>query len=198
MAARIVRRSFASPFVVTLAAALPMSACYVQPGPRTSGSGTQSTAVHGKTKHSNPPRPTGQQVPHEQTPDHSTTNAGIEQTPAGTGTVVANPPRPAPVPATAPAPKQDIRWTITRASGTCSAFAKVTCPEPPPGQPRPSCNPPMPMKYTCLPEMTTDGAMVSVVQLAGQTTCQVEHPPIKCPPGAMCNPPPPQTVSCPQ
>lgn len=178
MAARTVRRSFASPFVVTLAAALPMAACYVQPGPPRSGG--------------------SQQVPNQQTPDHSTTTAGAEQTPAGTGTIVANPPRPAPVPATAPAPKQDLRWTITRASGTCAAYAKVTCPEPPPGQPKPMCNPPPPMKYACLPEMTTDGATVAVVQLTGQTTCQIEHPPIKCPPGAMCNPPPPQKVSCPQ
>src|SRR5688572_1541442 len=99
MAARIVRRSFASPFVVTLAAALPMSACYVQPGPRTGASGTQSTAGH-KTNHSNPPRPkpTGQQVPDQHPAEHSTTTAGHEQTPAGTGTVVANPPRPAPAP----------------------------------------------------------------------------------------------------
>ena len=37
-----------------------------------------------------------------------------------------------------------------------------------------------------------------VVQFAGQNTCQVEHPPIKCPAGAICNPPPPQKVACPQ
>jgi len=177
MAARSVRRSFASPFVVTLAAAaLPAAACYVQPGPRTAGNGAQVT---------------GDQVPNQQTPDHSTTTAGAEQAPPSTTTVISNPPRPTAV------AKQDTRWTITRAAGTCSAYAKVTCPTAAPGQPAPMCNPPPPMAYTCGPTMTTDGS-IAIVQLAGQTECQVEHPPIKCPAGAICNPPPPQKVACPQ
>ena len=199
MAARSVRRSFASPFVVTLAAALP-TACYVQPGPpvRSSGGGgggsPQVTTDENAPNHTNPPRPTGETVPNQQTPDHSTTNAGAEQAPAGGGktVVIANPPRPAP----APVAKQDRRWTVTKASGTCSAYSNSTCPEPPAGQPRPSCNPPPPMKYACPAVMTEN--MITVVQFAGQKDCQIEYPPIKCPPNAMCNPPPPQKVACPQ
>ena len=174
MAARVVRRSFASPFVVTLAAALPAAACYVQPAPRTGGNGAQA--------------------PVQQPSDHSTTNAGAEQAPPPNTAAISNPPRPTPTPVA----KQDTRWTITRAAGTCSAYVDATCPEPPAGQPRPSCNPPPPMPYPCGAELRTDGAMLKVVQLAGQSTCQIEQPPIKCPPNAMCNPPPPQKVDCPK
>lgn len=196
MAARSVRRSFASPFVITLAAALPAAACYVQPGPqRSGGSGThatgggQSTGTPDEPGHVNPPRP--KQPPMENMPG---TNAGAEQAPpAGNTTVIANPPRPGPVPVA----KQDRRWTVTRASGACSAYVSSTCPKPPPGQPAPSCNPPPAMAYTC-PATMADNSMIAVVQFAGQNTCQVEHPPIKCPAGAICNPPPPQKVACPQ
>lgn len=179
MSARTPRRSFASPFVVTLAAALPVAACYVQPGP----------PVRNAPNYTSSPQQPGEQAPNTPTPDHSTTTAGVEQAPTTT-TVIANPPRPAPV------AKQDRRWTVTKASGTCSAFTNSTCPEPPAGQPRPSCNPPPPMKYACPAVMTEN--MITVVQFAGQNDCQIEYPPIKCPPNAMCNPPPPQKVACPQ
>lgn len=191
MAARVVRRSFASPFVVTLAAALPAAACYVQPAPRSGGNGSQ--VAQGEPQPHGNPRP-GDRVANPQTPDHSTTNGGVEQAPRPTGTVVSNPPRPMP----APVAKQDARWTVTRAAGTCSAFAKVTCPTAPAGQPAPSCNPPPPMPYPCGAELRTDGATLAIVQFAGQTTCQIEQPPMKCPAGAICNPPPPQKVACPQ
>ena len=190
MAARIVRRSFASPFVVTLAAALPVAACYVQPGPRTAGNGAQVTGSEPEA-HGNPPRPTGDQVPNQQTPDHSTTTAGVEQAKPSNTTVISNPPRPL------PAPKQDQRWMITRADGKCLAYAKVTCPTAAPGQPAPMCNPPPPTPYTCGPTMTTDRS-TAIVQLAGQTECQIEFPHPQCPLGADCNPPPKQKVACPQ
>lgn len=193
MAVRTVRRSFASPFVVTLAAAaLPAAACYVQPGPARSpntggqhATGSTGTGTTDEPAHTNPPRPV--QPPMENLP----TTAGVEQASPSNTTVVSNPPRPL------PAPKQDQRWTITRAAGKCSAYAKVTCPTAAPGQPAPMCNPPPPTAYTCGPTMTTDGS-TAIVQLAGQTDCHVEHPPIKCPAGAICNPPPPQKVVCPQ
>lgn len=182
MAARIVRRSFASPFVITLAAAVPAAACYVQPGPqRSGGNGAQVTG-------------TGEQVPVQQPPDHNSTNAGVEQQPVGNTTAISNPPRPAP----APIAKQETRWTVTRANGTCSAFAKVACPAPPAGQPAPSCNPPPPQPYACGVQLRTDGQTMAIVQFAGQSECQIEQPPMKCPPNAMCNPPPPQKVDCPK
>ena len=192
MAARSVRRSFASPFVVTLAAALPAAACYVQPAPsRSGGGGAQVTDDEHAPNHTNRPRPTGDQLPNTGAPDHSTTNAGVEQAPAGNTTVIANPPRPVPV------AKRDRRWTVTRATGTCSAYTDSSCPKPPPGQPIPSCNPPPPMAYTC-PATMADNSMMKVVQYAGQSVCQIEQPPMNCPPKAMCNPPPPQKVACPQ
>lgn len=195
MSARIVRRSFASPFVVTLAAALPAAACYVQPAPTrpantTSTTGTASehgTAGTDEPGHTNPPRP--QQPPMTNMPN--TTNAGVEQAANPNTTVISNPPRPA------PAPKVDLRWAVTRAAGTCTAHAKVTCPTAPAGQPAPMCNPPPPTAYTCGSTMTADGT-TNIVQFAGQTECQIEHPPMKCPAGAICNPPPPQKVACPQ
>jgi hypothetical protein len=119
------------------------------------------------------------------------TNAGAEQAPAGTTTVISNPPRPAPV------AKQDRRWNVTRAAGTCSAYVTSTCPKPPPGQPSPPCNPPPPMAYRC-PATMADNSTIAVVQFAGQNVCQVEQPKIDCPPNVMCNPPPPQKVACPQ
>lgn len=185
MAVRTVRRSFASPFVVTLAAALPAAACYVQPAssrpPTTAGE--RSAGTPDEPAHANPPRP--KQPPMENMPTGSTTNAGVEQSP-----------RPTPAPAVVA--KQDTRWTITRAGEKCSAFAKVTCPTAPAGQPAPMCNPPPPTSYACTFGLQKDGDTQVVVQFAGQSTCQVEQPPIKCPPNTMCNPPPPQKVDCPK
>jgi len=181
MAARSVRRSFASPFVVTLAAALPAASCYVQPasGPQGPQTGAQTTG------------PTGTGGSPTDTPDHATTTAGVEQAPAAGTTVIANPPRPTPA-------TSDRTWTVTRQAGACSSTVMAACPTPLPGQPAPTCNPPPPTAYACLPSMTTDGAQATIVQFKGQTTCQLKQPPISCPPNVMCNPPPPQKVACPQ
>ncbi len=192
MSARVVRRSFASPFVVTLVAALPAAACYVQPNPRTGGNGAQVTESEPRPN-GNSSGPTGDQVANPQPGDHSTTNAGAEQAPPPNTTVISNPPRPA----VSPVAKQDTRWTITRSAGTCSASAKVTCPTAPAGQPAPMCNPPPPTAYVCGPTMTTDG-VTNIVKYTGRRDCQIEYPPMKCPAGAICNPPPPQRVDCPQ
>ncbi|MDB4961591.1 MAG: hypothetical protein JWP01_1590 [Myxococcales bacterium] len=221
MAARSPRRSFASPFVVTLAASLPVAGCYVQtrtpaPAPthtRGDGPAPQEQAV---LTHSNPPRPSqGEEQPsqpHTSMPTHAT------ERPQGPPPVQASQPtqpRPAmpthaterpqgqqPVqqtPAPAPVAKSDRTWTVMRSDGTCKAHVVVSCPKGKPGQPMPTCNPPPPVAYTCPTFMTTDGA-IEVVQFAGSNACQVVNkaPPPKCPPGAMCNPPPPQKVTCPQ
>ncbi len=208
MSARLVRRTFASPFVITLAAAaIPAAACYVAPGPvppRTNDQrtgGTEPSHDEDAPGHVNPPRPTGgDPAANMPAPDHGSTTAGAEQAPPATGAkpvVIANPPRPTPAPTTLPASKSERTWTVTRASGTCSAFMATSCPKPAPGQVAPTCNPPPPTSYACLPNMA-DGSKVTIVLAAGQTECQIKPEPIKCPPNAICNPPPPQKVACPQ
>jgi len=208
MSARLVRRTFASPFVVTLAAAaIPAAACYVQPAPgpqapRTSDHRTGGTAPNHDEDapgHVNPPRPTsGDPAANMPAPDHGATNAGAEQAPPASGpkpVVIANPPRPQPTKLAVS--KNERRWTVTRAGGTCSAYMNTTCPTPPPGKPAPTCNPPAPTSYACLPDVA-DGGKVTIVMFAGQSECQIQPMPMNCPPNAMCNPPPPQKVACPQ
>lgn len=112
MAARTPRRSFATPFVVTLAAA---PACYVQSGPppqqptpTTTATSTTGTQPDPSTQ---PAQPTGQQPP----------------------PVMVNPPRPQ---ATTP----NAKWRIyADASGKCFSQPIATCPpnvmcNPPPPQ----------------------------------------------------------------
>ncbi len=92
----------------------------------------------------------------------------------------------------------DQRWTISKSGDTCFAYAKVECPKPSkPGGPVATCNPPPPIKYSCLDGMTA-GASVNVVQYRNTSDCVVETEPVKCPPNTMCNPPRPQTVACPK
>lgn len=202
MSARLVRRTFASPFVVTLAAAaIPAAACYVQPspGPQAPRGGTTTQgADHDEDApgHVNPPRPTsGDPAANMPAGDPKTTTAGAEQAPprAPAPVVIANPPRPA----TLQASKTDRTWTVTRAAGMCSAFMETSCPKPAPGKAAPTCNPPPPKAYACLPDLA-DGGKATIVLFAGQTECQIQPLPMNCPPNAICNPPPPQKVACPQ
>jgi len=210
MSARLVRRTFASPFVVTLAAAaIPTAACYVQPAPGAQAprstdhrdGSTRQTTDENAPNHTNPPRPTtGDPAGTMPAPDHGATNAGVERAPPATGgkvVVIANPPRPVAAPATLPASKSERSWTVTRAAGTCSASMTTSCPKPLPGKVAPTCNPPAPTSYACLPTLA-DGGKVMIVLFAGQTECQIQPAPMNCPPNAICNPPPPQKVACPQ
>ena len=187
MAARLVRRTFATPFVVTLAA-LP-AACVVQPASAPSAYPTPATASPGTTA-PGPSRP------------------GVVETQPATGqpTVVSNPPRPGVEPAppappappkTAPAPTYERHWTVSNYNNTCSAFEPVDCPKPVAGKPVATCNPPPPRPYTCTPEITASTPL-KIVQHVGQTACFVEQGPMQCPPNMMCNPPPPRRVDCPQ
>lgn len=208
MAARSPRRSFASPFVVTIAAALP--ACYVQPAapppqtPRdhtaqvppdhqtpppvgsTSTAGTTDYSQQQPQVHTNPPRPTDPtaQPTTPRPPVSSTSTAGNER---------PSPTTPTPTPAAA----TDRRWTVSKASGTCRTYIESKCPTAPKGQPQPTCNPPPPTAYTCPPNLD-DNSSAKIVQAAGQTTCMIEYPMPTCPAGTMCNPPRPQKVPCPQ
>ena len=180
MSARLLRRTFASPFVITLAA---IPACVVQSAPPSRGGPTPG------------PRQDG---PRESRP--------AENTPAQTEpTVVSNPPRPGteqPTPpprviSNPPGPKQDApaqyerHWTVMKIGDKCQAYTDTTCPR------GATCNPPPPTDYACTPEVTATQPM-KIVQWANTTGCHVETAAPPCPPKKMCEPPRPRAVTCPQ
>jgi hypothetical protein len=217
MAARSPRRSFASPFVVTLAASLPVAACYVQtrtpPPTHARGDSPPPQAQPDLPTHTeNPPRPvqpTEQpSQPHTAMPTHATERPQgqppVQQTqppqPANPMPrhATERPQRPPPMQQTStPVVKEDRYWTVTRSGSTCQVSPEFSCPKPQAGV-AVSCNPPRPVAYPCPSSMTTGS--VRVMQYAGSDYCQVviTTPPLKCPPNAICNPPPPQKVTCPQ
>jgi hypothetical protein len=100
MAARTPRRSFAAPFVVTLAATAP--ACYVSSSPQGSAQPTPTTQTQTQTQ-TQPEQP--------------------EPAPGPGGPVVMNPPMPQ-----APAPAAGTKWTVYRAKDGCKAAYVVDCP----------------------------------------------------------------------
>jgi hypothetical protein len=178
MPAHTPRRSFASPFVVTLAAA---PACWSNAAP--------------------PPtqEPVTQPVP-------QTAQAGsADPTPP---VIVANPPRPTagsadsapPIPTQNPPPPQPTQtyWTVMKTDKGCSAAIRVECPKPEPGKPMHTCNPPPLRPYAC-PDNLADLLAAGPVTIVGDgTTCATELVMPTCPPHVMCNPPRPRTVKCPQ
>ena len=169
MAARTPRRSFATPFVVTLAAA---PACYVQSAPpqQAQPQPVQAQPAQQPDNHpvvvANPPRP----QPEPQTPP-----------PEDHPPVIVNPPRPQPA---------ATSWHVFKTKDGCEAIVNVQCPT------GAACNPPPPTKIDCPAGITAPKGMTIVSQPDG--TCVVEREPPKCPPHAMCNPPRPQTVTCPK
>lgn len=182
MAARTPRRYFATPFVVTLAAA---PACYVQSAPAPQGPAPQQSG--------HPAKPAAVGVP---TATQSPPPAQSPSEPAGSAPVIVNPPRPQqPPPATAqpstPVAATTQKWTVYKAKDGCMAAVQVTCP------PKTMCNPPPPFRYECPQNVSLDNA-ITVVQSADGATCQVEYPPVKCPPNTVCNPPRPTPVACPK
>src|SRR3954453_14535490 len=118
MSARIPRRRFSSPLVITFAVA---PACYVQSSTPPSQSIAQPDP--GQPTVSDP-RPTPP-PPQSQSP-----------------TIIANPPRPAPPPETDPTPPQplptanpppppppeDRTWVVEKTNGTCTARGITHCP----------------------------------------------------------------------
>jgi len=173
MSARTLRRTFASPFVVTLAA---LPGCMMQSAPPRSQPSQMQPAQPSPpvTNIANPPRPANDEP-------------ATSPPPAPPPTVIANPPRPQ----TAQAATYERHWTVMRRGDKCEVYEDATCP------PNATCNPPPPRAYACTQEVTQD-VPLKIVQYTGSTTCQVERAPMKCPPKVMCNPPPPQKVTCPQ
>jgi outer membrane biosynthesis protein TonB len=188
MASRTPRRSFATPFVVTLVA---VPACYVQ---------------------SAPPPSTGPQPPPAQTaepaqPPPPATQPTDPQTPPTRPPVIVNPPRPTPTPQPAPTPPPQPQpqptpppqptqtaqqqWTVFKGKDGCLAAIKVEC------QPNATCNPPPPFKYAC-PEKLSVDKPITLTSSDGGATCFYYAPMPACPKGAMCNPPPPRQLACPK
>jgi hypothetical protein len=176
------RRSFLTPFVVTLAAA---PACFVQSATPPSQPVVQSDP--GQPTESDP-RPV--------------------QPPTQAPTIIANPPRPQvppqppaspppddrPVTSTRPPapqlPGNDASWMVTKSSQGCRAQTMNTggCP------PNAMCNPPPPHAYACI-----EGEKYPVKVVRHGEVCQVEtDPQPPCPRNAKCKPvPPPHVVPCP-
>ena len=176
MAARTPRRSFASPFVITLAV---VPACYTTsneppPSPRqepprvTDPSGPDPSPA--PTVVANPPRPEP---------------APAQESRPG---VIVNPPRPQP-----PSPAERA-WTLSKGASGCEALAVVDCPKPAPGGPMISCNPPPPVAYPC-PDGVDLTAPRTIITVGNG--CELSRAPEHCPPGKRCNPPPPKAVPCP-
>lgn len=170
MAARTPRRTFATPFVVTLAAA---PACYVQSQPQppqpvvTSTPEPQPSDSHPVVV-VNPPRPQPQPQPQ---PDPQ---------PQPNPSVIHNPPR----------PQASASWHVFKTKDGCEAVVNVQCPT------GAMCNPPPPQKYDCPPGIVM-GKPINVVT-DGNGGCIVEQQPPSCPPNVMCNPPRPTQVACPK
>ena len=179
MAARSPRRSFAAPFVLVSFAACHHEPPYEPihdnpPAPRSDAAiaGSAATPVTpgvGGSDNSPPPAPV---------PRHT-----------------VNPPRPHVLPPADSEPP-GRHWTVSKLNGTCEAFDAGACGHVPPGQPIPPCNPPPPIPYACLPQVTEHG-FVKIVQPPDGTVCMIEPEAMHCPPGTMCNPPRPQEVPCP-
>ncbi len=179
MSARIVRRTFAAPFVITLAAC--------------------SSSAPTSPPHNNPPDPNWNARSDAAQPTEPTPPT-VDPKPI----INSNPPRPDmtdknPTPKPEPA-KFERKWTVTKATTKgktdCYAMPEVQCPKVEKGQPIPTCNPPAPYPYTCPPGFA-DGDSLNIILRVGATECFVDRSPMKCPKGARCNPPPPQKIACP-
>jgi hypothetical protein len=189
---RVPRRTFATPFVLTLA--LPLGACVVDSSPRGGTApnpppaqtepATTPAPHHDPVVVANPPRPVEPKPPEPPAP----------QPPRP---IVMNPPRPQPVPQDTGA-KFDQHWTVSRQGATCNAFNDDACrmPNRKPNDPIPPCNPPMPTAYKC-PADLADHANFKIIKHAGETQCFVDEPPFKCPANAKCKPWTPRVADCP-
>ena len=175
MAARTPRRSFATPFVVTLAAA---PACYVQsaPPPPAEPAPQQQQNAPG-TVVANPPRP----QPVEQQPTPAVSNPPRPVAPPAT-TVVTNPPRPT-------GPAAGTTWHVFKTKDGCEAALNVSCPK------GAMCNPPPPQKYDC--EGLSIAKPITIVS-EGEGICHVQPEPRALPAGRDVQPAAAAAVACPQ
>ena len=178
MSVRQLRRTFGTPFIITLAGSSLAVACGPKPLPRS---------------HDNPPGPTvNPPAPDPKPTEHSPTTptTGVPSDPPPTGPVVKEPAAPA---------QFEQHWTVMKFKGKadCQAMVDVNCPKPEKGKPMVTCNPPPPIKYAC-PDGLEEGDTLKIVLRSGATECFVDRGPMTCPKGALCNPPPPRKVACPE
>jgi len=103
------------------------------------------------------------------------------------------------VPTTGTAMPTVRHWNVRRAGATCTAMTNNACsfPNRKPGDPIPPCNPPPPQAVAC-PSGLADGAALTVVQPANDTSCYIDQPAPKCPPGKACPAPALTKTSCPR
>lgn len=180
MSAKLPRRSFAAPLVVTLA----MPACFVSTGkapPPSHGTSSDAPANDEPRAHVNPPRPVEHPghaepaQPKDPQPGNDTAQQTQQQTP--------------------PPAARTRTWTVyVQASGKsqeCFAAYDVECP--PKGA---TCNPPPPIKLASCPSGITAAKPYKIREDAPDS-CALYYPMPDCPAGVACNPPRPQTVSCP-
>lgn len=187
MAARAPRRSFAAPFVVTLAATIPAAACVVQsrPAPQAaSGSevrdhrGAGPSAAESATP-TNPPRPTGPEAEPSPAPPTTAPPATYTNPPRPTGSQVEPSPAP-PTTATPPAGPGASRPPV--ATTATAGVAPATSPAP-----TVVANPPRPTVVTQPDRRWT------IMMTGGSCKAYVE---VTCPADATCNPPPPRATKC--
>lgn len=194
MSARTPRRSFAAPFVVTLATA---PACYVSSAPPPQQPPPSQPAAQPAQNApgvvvANPPRPADPAQQPAPPPNISVVHNPPRPQPADPGTqppppvppnpsVVMNPPRPEPA---------GTKWHVFKTADGCEAALTIDCPK------GAMCNPPPPKKVDCPEGLVMPKGLNIVSQ--GDGTCVVETEPVHCPPHAMCNPPRPRSVSCPK
>jgi hypothetical protein len=182
MSARVLRRSFATPFVLTLAA---VPACVVSSPPPSSPQTTSSGSEHDEPGHANPPPPQPEWQSGSSTPPPVAAPPAYDpnQSPPRTNppgpqappTAVANPPRPQ-----EPA-KPGVNNHVKGTANTSSTTVAQT--EPPPVSDKPSA--PKSRGYREWTVTKASGACKSMVK-------------VNCPEGAMCNPPPPAKYECPK
>lgn len=135
----------------------------------------------------NPPRPT---TPTQAQPKQPVTPGKVDPQPSKD--------QPS-VPTTGTAMPTARHWNVRRAGATCTAMTNNACsfPNRKPGDPIPPCNPPPPQAVAC-PSGLADGAALTVVQPANDTSCYIDQPAPKCPPGKACPAPALTKTSCPR
>lgn len=195
MAARLPRRSFATPFVVTFATAA--AACSTGSPPPTAPTGNGPPAEPVATAPNTDPS-TGPTTPEpvQPTPPETT---GPQAPDPGPPIHRNPPPQTAPEPPAEPMDKPPTdtlrRWTVTKTSDKCHAMAEIHCPTGKPGQPMPTCNPPPASDYACPTSITS--YPITIV-MRGPNACVIQPSETKCPPKMHCNPPPMRKVPCPE
>ncbi len=115
-------------------------------------------------------------------------------------TTTRNPPPPTETATVQSGRLEQIAWSVSMSGGKCHATMNLTCPQ------GATCNPPPPTDYACPKGVAQDEYPIQLTPIAGTSNCKATYTEYfssgGCPPGASCNPPPPEehtmTVPCPK